>query len=126
MIVEDEALIGMMMKDALTELGLAVTGPFVTVRDAMRALDNGGVDFAILDVNLGGEWVYPVADRLAKGGIPFVFVTGYGVDGLDGRFAHTPVFEKPIEPHVLETMFSRVHAMRPASDVTRWVPSRAG
>jgi len=126
MIVEDEALIGMMMKDALTDLGLAVTGPFVTVRDAMRALDNGGVDFAILDVNLGGEWVYPVADRLAKGGIPFVFVTGYGVDGLDGRFAHTPVFEKPIEPHVLETMFSRAYAMRPTSDATRWIPSRAG
>jgi two-component sensor histidine kinase/DNA-binding response OmpR family regulator len=126
MIVEDEALIGMMMRDALTGLGLAVAGPFVTVRDAMRALDNGPVDFAILDVNLGGEWVYPVADRLAKGGIPFVFVTGYGVDGLDGRFAHTPVFEKPIEPHVLETMFSRVHAMRPASDGTRWVPSRVG
>jgi two-component sensor histidine kinase/DNA-binding response OmpR family regulator len=126
MIVEDEALIGMMMKDALTGLGLAVTGPFVTVRDAMRALDNGPVDFAILDVNLGGEWVYPVADRLAKGGIPFVFVTGYGVDGLDGRFAHTPVFEKPIEPQVLETMFSRAHTMRPASDATRWIPSRAG
>jgi two-component sensor histidine kinase/DNA-binding response OmpR family regulator len=126
MIVEDEALIGMMMKDALTGLGLAVTGPFVTVRDAMRALDNGPVDFAILDVNLGGEWVYPVADRLAQGGIPFVFVTGYGVDGLDGRFAHTPVFEKPIEPQVLETMFSRAHTMRPASDATRWIPSRAG
>src|SRR5215472_1043165 len=126
MIVEDEALIGMMMKNALTDLGLAVMGPFVTVRDAMRALDNSPVDFAILDVNLGGEWVYPVADRLAKGGIPFVFVTGYGVDGLDGRFAHTPVFEKPIEPHVLESMFSRVHAMRPASAATRWAPSRAG
>jgi two-component sensor histidine kinase/two-component SAPR family response regulator len=127
MIVEDEALIGMMMKDALTGLGLAVMGPFVTVGDAMRALDDDPVDFAILDVNLGGEWVYPVADRLATRGIPFVFVTGYGVDGLDGRFAQTPVFEKPIEPHVLESMFGRAPARRPASDATRWAPtSRAG
>ena len=127
MIVEDEALIGMMMKDALTDLGLAVIGPFVTVGDAMRGLEDAAVDFAILDVNLGGEWVYPVADRLVTRGIPFVFVTGYGVDGLDGRFAQTPVFEKPIEPHVLETMFGRgAQAQRPATDV-RWAPaSRAG
>jgi PAS domain S-box-containing protein len=127
MIVEDEALIGMMMKDALIGLGLAVMGPFVTVDDAMRALDENPVDFAILDVNLGGEWVYPVADRLATRGIPFVFITGYGVDGLDGRFAQTPVFEKPIEPQVLETMFGRAHAMLATNDATAWGPaSRAG
>jgi two-component sensor histidine kinase/two-component SAPR family response regulator len=123
MIVEDEVLIGMMMKDALTGLGLAVVGPFVTVDDAMRALEEDPVDFAILDVNLGGEWVYPVADRLATRGIPFVFVTGYGGEGLDGRFAQTPVFEKPIEPHVLETMFGRAHARGPAGDATRWTPT---
>jgi CheY-like chemotaxis protein len=127
MIVEDEALIGMMMKDALTSLGLAVMGPFVSVGDAMRALDENPVDFAILDVNLGGEWVYPVADCLATRGIPFVFITGYGVDGLDGRFAQTPVFEKPIEPQVLETLFGRAHAMRATNDATHWGPtSRAG
>ena len=126
MIVEDEALIGMMMKDALTGLGLAVMGPFVTVSDAMRALDDHPVDFAILDVNLGGEWVYPVADRLAMRGIPFVFITGYGVDGLDGRFAQTPVFEKPIEPRVLETMFGRARSMA-SNDAARWgSTSRAG
>jgi two-component sensor histidine kinase/DNA-binding response OmpR family regulator len=120
MIVEDEALIGLMMKDALTGLGLAVMGPFSTLGDALRAARTDDVDFAILDVNLGGEWVYPVADLLASRGVPFVFVTGYGTDGLDDRFAQTPVFEKPIEPQVLKTIFGGAPSMfRPQDATTR-------
>jgi CheY-like chemotaxis protein len=106
MIVEDEALIGMMMKDTLTELGLTVNGPFSTLSGALRAAHGDDVDFAILDVNLAGEWVYPVADVLAARGIPFIFVTGYGADSVDCRFAQAQVFEKPIEPKVLETIFA--------------------
>ena len=98
MIVEDEALIGMMMKDTLTELGLTVNGPFSTLSGALRAAHGDDVDFAILDVNLAGEWVYPVADVLVARGIPFIFVTGYGADSVDCRFAQAQVFEKPIEP----------------------------
>jgi PAS domain S-box-containing protein len=106
MIAEDEALIGMMMKDTLTALGLTVNGPFSTLSGALRAAHGNDVDFAILDVNLAGEWVYPVADVLAARGIPFIFVTGYGADSVDRRFAQAPVFEKPIEPKVLETIFA--------------------
>jgi PAS domain S-box-containing protein len=106
MIVEDEALIGLMMKDTLTGLGLAVSGPYSTLRGALRAAHDDDVDFAILDVNLAGEWVYPVADVLAARGVPFIFVTGYGADSVDRRFAQAQIFEKPIEPKVLETIFA--------------------
>ena len=106
MIVEDEALIGMMMKDTLTELGLTVNGPFNTLSGALRAAHGDDVDFAILDVNLAGEWVYPVAEVLAARDIPFIFVTGYGADSVDRRFAQAQVFEKPIEPKVLERIFA--------------------
>jgi PAS domain S-box-containing protein len=106
MVVEDEALIGMMMKDTLTGLGLTVNGPFSRLSAALRAARDDDVDFAILDVNLGGEPVYPVADALAARGIPFIFVTGYGADSVDRRFEQAQVFEKPIEPKLLETIFA--------------------
>jgi CheY-like chemotaxis protein len=63
------------------------------------------LDAAILDVNLGGESVYPVADMLHARGIPFVFMTGYGSASIDPRFAMVPVLQKPIEAKALEDMF---------------------
>ena len=65
------------------------------------------LDAAILDVNLGGELVYPVADLLAAKGIPFIFVTGYGHESIDRRFAHNPILEKPVEREVLEELLGR-------------------
>jgi PAS domain S-box-containing protein len=106
MVVEDEAVIGMMMKDMLSDIGLTVSGPFSTLAEASHAATHQEVDFAILDVNLAGEWVYPVADVLTQRGVPFIFVTGYGPDGIDSRFAHVPMFEKPIEAQVLDDLFS--------------------
>ncbi len=116
MLVEDEALIGMMMKDTLTRLGLLVTGPLGSLGEALRIAREAELDFAILDVNLAGEWVYPVAEVLKTRGVPFIFTTGYGTDALDRRFAQTPVFEKPIEPRMLEDIFrGRVQPPRAAS-----------
>jgi hypothetical protein len=71
----------------------------------VAAARDDGVDAAILDVNLGGELIYPVADALAARGVPFVFVTGYGAESIDGRFAHVPILQKPIERHVLQHLF---------------------
>jgi CheY-like chemotaxis protein len=59
-------------------------------------LKENAVDAAILDINLGGETVYTVADALARLGIPFVFVTGYGSESVDGRYSHVKRLEKPI------------------------------
>jgi PAS domain S-box-containing protein len=107
MIVEDEALVAMGMCDLLAGLGFAVVGPFGKVTDAMAALKTSAVDAAILDINVGGEMVYPLADALAAGGVPFVFVTGYGAESVDCRFANVRVLQKPIERQAVEHIFVR-------------------
>lgn len=105
MVVEDEALVALAVTDSLTDLGLCVVGPFSRVADARRALQSTSVDAAILDVNLGGELVYPLADILKARGIPFVFVTGYGVESIERRFRTSPVLQKPIEKDLLRRLF---------------------
>ncbi|KHA64177.1 MULTISPECIES: response regulator [Sphingomonas] len=96
LIVEDEPLIAMMLEDFLEVLDKGVAGSVDTVADALHRISAGGVDAAILDVNLrGGEKSTPIAERLAEGGIPFVFATGGGDDGLDPRFRDRPRLQKP-------------------------------
>jgi hypothetical protein len=63
------------------------------------------IDAGIIDINLGGEFVYPVADVLAARKIPFVFVTGYGVESIDGRFGYVPIVKKPVQRQVLQKLF---------------------
>ena len=107
MLVEDEALVAMAVSDLLMELGMSVIGPFGKVTEAMSRLKGGGVDAAVLDVNLGGELVYPVAELLAAANVPFVFVTGYGPESIDRRFATVPVLQKPVDRDALMRVFSR-------------------
>jgi two-component sensor histidine kinase/CheY-like chemotaxis protein len=105
LLVEDEALTGMMMSDMLTDLGFDVIGPFGRVADAMAAVGREDFQAAVLDVNLDGEMVYPVADAVLALGVPFVFVTGYSAEGIDRRFAQVPVLQKPIERQMLQNVF---------------------
>ncbi len=107
LVVEDEALVAMMMRDSLMELGFHVIGPLGRTAEALACAANDEVDAAILDVNLGGDPIYPVAERLAGRGVPFVFLTGYGAESIDPRFAHVPVLQKPIEPGALQRLFVR-------------------
>jgi PAS domain S-box-containing protein len=103
MVVEDEVLIAMVLVDHLQELGIAAVGPFSRVSDALKV--DGEIDAAILDVNLAGEPVYPVAEMLRARGVPFVFMTGYGSASIDPRFAAVPVLQKPIDAKTLEDTF---------------------
>ena len=98
--------------DQLAELGLSVVGPCSIVAEAKAVADQGDFEAAILDVNVGGELVYPVADLLSSRGIPFVFVTGYGRESIDRRFADRPVLEKPVERELLEDMFGGNYALQ--------------
>ena len=107
LIVEDEALVAMMLEDELESLGLSIVASCGSVSDALRAIDDKAPDVAILDVNLGGEFVYPVADRLLERGIPFVFVTGYGRESVDQRYAFVQILEKPVGRQVLENVFAK-------------------
>jgi CheY-like chemotaxis protein len=97
LLVEDEAFVAMMMKDLLAEFGFRVVGPFGKVADAIETLDRQHIVGAVLDVNLAGEKVYPLAEQLSGRGIPFVFVTGYACDAIDDRFAGVPVLQKPVD-----------------------------
>ena len=79
----------------LTELGCAVIGPASRVGQALELLDGEPVEVAVLDLNIAGELVYPVADELGNRGLPYIFVTGYGTSGLTEPYRSRPVLEKP-------------------------------
>jgi len=97
LLVEDEALVGLMIADFLREIGYSVIGPFTKIQDGLQVANTARLAAAVLDVNIGGEEIYPVAESLMRRNIPFVFVTGYGADGIDERFSGVPVLQKPVD-----------------------------
>jgi PAS domain S-box-containing protein len=105
LVVEDEPLVSLMMSEALNELGFEVIGPFRKVSEAVAALNKTTVHAAILDVNLGDQQVYPVAELLQGRDIPFAFVTGYGAESIDKEYRHVAVLQKPVDRRMLEQVF---------------------
>lgn len=96
LVVEDEMMIAMLVEDMLLELGCAVVGPVHALADALAlALSETGLDAALLDVNLSGQPVFPVADALREKGVPAIFSTGYGDAGLRDIDRGSPVLQKP-------------------------------
>jgi CheY-like chemotaxis protein len=95
LIVEDEPLIAMMLEDFLESLGHSVKATCDSVGDALTEVEKGGFQLAILDVNLKGENVWPVATRLRERGVPFVIASGGHVDPPPAEFAAVPLIEKP-------------------------------
>jgi CheY-like chemotaxis protein len=109
LVVEDEAMIAMLIEDLLTDLGCVVVGIAGTVAKgvAMARSKDLALDGAILDVNLGGEKVFPVAEALAARGVPFIFLTGYGA-GFAGAYVDRPIVAKPFYRHTLEHALVRL------------------
>jgi PAS domain S-box-containing protein len=105
LLVEDEALVALMIQETLAEFGFDVIGPVGTVSEALAAARQQRIDAAVLDINLGDELVYTVAEILVQRGVPFVFVTGYDADAIDSRFSGIPVLQKPIERESLQRIF---------------------
>jgi PAS domain S-box-containing protein len=105
LVVEDEALVAMMIQEFLTEYGHSVVGPIGRASEALLAAKETDYDAAILDINLGDGMAYPVADILSARGVPFVFITGYEADTVEDRFSHVPVLQKPIERQALQRLF---------------------
>jgi len=95
LIVEDEPLIAMMLEDFLLSLGHRVSAICESVAEALAACDSASFDVAILDVNLKGESVWPVAAALRAKDIPFVLASGGHVEAPPAEFANTPMIEKP-------------------------------
>ena len=98
LVVEDEPLVSMLVEDELLDAGATVLGPVPSVSDALRLVEaaaDGGISAAVLDINLQGEAVGPVADRLAALGVPFLFATGYGEGRDTGGHGTAPTLRKP-------------------------------
>jgi CheY-like chemotaxis protein len=109
LVVEDEPLVAMNLSKSLAELGFSVVGPYSTLAKAATAAVETEVDAALLDVNLSGETVYPVAEILASKNVPFAFITGYGTEALPGKYANAPVLEKPVDQRTLQNLLAQKH-----------------
>jgi DNA-binding response OmpR family regulator len=101
LIVEDEMLIAMMLQDMVSDAGLEVEGVANSLNAGIDLAKRADFDLAILDVNLNGEEVYPVAEILKQRGIPFIFSTGYGAGGLKSGFDGAPQVVKPFQQKLL-------------------------
>jgi two-component sensor histidine kinase/DNA-binding response OmpR family regulator len=102
MVVEDELLISMMVKQMLSDLGAVVVGPYNSLSKGLMAVQSESMDGAVLDFNLAGEPADPLANVLAARSVPFLFITGYERDSIDRRYANVPVLQKPIEADSLQ------------------------
>jgi DNA-binding response OmpR family regulator len=116
LVVEDEALVSMLIEDELRDAGATVLGPALCVNDAVRLIEaataDGGISAAVLDINLDGRHVEPVADKLAALGVPFLFATGYG-DGCDtGGHGAAPILSKPFSPESLVAIIEALTTAR--------------
>jgi CheY-like chemotaxis protein len=108
LIVEDEAMVAMLLEDIVEEIGCTVVGPEARVVHALARLEAEEVDAALLDINLAGERSYPIADALAVRGVPYVFVSGYGSAGLPADYSDRPVIQKPFTRSQLEQALEAV------------------
>lgn len=114
LLVEDEMLVGLEMRHALAETGADVIGPVSTASEAARLADEANVSAAVLDVNLGGDMIDPVAARLLARGIPFVFVTGYDSRRvLPEALRNAPALRKPVDAAALVEALCGMLAAQP-------------
>jgi DNA-binding response OmpR family regulator len=97
LLVDDEALVALHAEDVLGDAGYEVVGPAHRLGDALSLLDKEPFDAAVLDVNLAGEYVWPVAEQLFARKIPFVLLTGFGKGlKLPRCCARAPRLSKPL------------------------------
>ena len=103
-LVEDEVMIRMMVADMLEELGFAVAAEAGDIDDAIRLAETAYFDLAILDVNVNGKIISPVAEVIEMRKRPFIFATGYGSSGLPEEYRDRPALQKPFQLETLGKM----------------------
>jgi CheY-like chemotaxis protein len=106
LVVEDEAIVSMLIEDMLLDLGIEVVGPVSKMSEALALAPEIDVDAAVLDINIGGQLTYPIADALQARNIPVVFATGYGAAALPERYRGTPTVHKPFDRQHFEAAIS--------------------
>jgi CheY-like chemotaxis protein len=108
LIVEDEYLIRLLLEDMLVDIGCSIAAVASNLDEGKKAAEATEIDLAILDVNIDGQQVFPIADILRNRGLPFIFITGYGARGLPERYRDAPTLQKPFQMHDLEATLARV------------------
>jgi DNA-binding response OmpR family regulator len=103
-LVEDEVMIRMMVADMLEELGYSVAAEAGDINEAMKLAQSADFDLAILDVNVNGKMISPVADLIKVRQRPFIFATGYGSSGLPEEYRDRPALQKPFQIETLAKM----------------------
>ena len=103
-LVEDEVMIRMAIADELEELGYTIAGDAGDIDEAVRLVQATDFDIAILDVNVNGKVISPVADLIKARGRPFIFATGYGSSGLPEEYRDRPALQKPFQLETLARM----------------------
>jgi len=110
LVVEDQFLIAMELADQLEEAGCDIVGPASSVKQALKEMQQATLDGAVLDINLAGEWSFPIAEILAARGVPFLFLSGYDSRTIvPDQFAEAPRLPKPVD---CETLKKAVAAFR--------------
>lgn len=107
LVVEDESLVAMFLEDVLEDLGHQMVGPYSRVDAALTAAQAEDFDVAILDVNVNGQAIFPVAETIAARGIPFIFSTGYGQKSLPEEYRSRPTLDKPFLPGDVEAVLAK-------------------
>ncbi len=108
LIVEDEAIIAMMLQMFLEELGCVVQDTASNVQDALRAASEGHFECAFLDVNLNGQKAHAIPGVLQRRKIPFAFVTGYGAQGVLATYADAPIVTKPFSKKAIADTLAKL------------------
>jgi len=108
LLVEDEVMIRMMVADMLEELGYTIAGEAGDIDEGVRLVQVTDFDIAILDVNVNGRMISPVAEALQMRGLPFVFATGYGSQGVPEKFRDRPTLQKPFQ---IETLANTIESV---------------
>src|SRR5262249_985069 len=107
LVVEDDFFVSLLFEDILTAAGCVVLGPVQRLADALDVAAKEECDVAVLDVNLAGERVYPVAAILSGKNVPVIFVTGYGYDAIPSEYAEQLRIAKPFSAKQLNGAISR-------------------
>jgi len=106
-LVEDEAMIRMMVADMLEELGYSIAAEAGEIEQALKLAQTADFDIAILDVNVNGKLISPVAEVIEARNRPFIFATGYGTQGLPPEYRDRPALQKPFQMEGLAAMIER-------------------
>lgn len=116
LIIEDEYFVASEIKEVVQKAGAAVEGPYGHIEQAAAAVRSNGFDLAVLDINLRGTLSFPIAEKLHRRGVGFVFVTGYAAELIPEKWRHIPRCEKPCHDDVLVSALAFV--CRKAAAVT--------